>query len=397
MTSIDWAYARACMLLPPDVVYLNTGSFGPLPRRVFDHVTSLRRHLAEEPMDFQLRCVPMLLWNARERLADFIGGDPRQLVFTTNVTEAINLVASSLQLRAPGEILITDHEYETMHWCWKRAAKRLGLAIRTFRLPAIGSNPNEIVEAAVKLMTPQTRLFFFSHVLSSTGLVLPAKQLCDEAQLRGIVTVIDGAHGPAFVDLNLAEIQCDFYAGSGHKWLLAPQGVGFLYFGRRDEVRLRPIHVSWGYEPPGTGSLDERDPFGSTKRLRQFECAGTRDICSWLAVPEAIDFQATFGHEKVRNRMRELSNYVRRCLTECGELMPVTPEHRALSAGMIAFRLPDHTNPLGLQRGLWEHFRIETGVIERPDQLLIRVSTHFYNGESEVEQLADALSQLLHK
>ena len=171
-----------------------------------------------------------MLWEARERLAQFLGGDPRRLVFTANVTASVNL-SSSLQLAAPGEILLTDHEYGAMHWCWDRAARRLGLTLRTFPLPTRAEDPDEIVAAAVNAFTDRTRLFFFSHVLSPTGLVLPARKLCQAAKQRGILTMIDGAHAPAFVPLDLADIPCDFYGANCHKWLLAPTGSGFLHIG----------------------------------------------------------------------------------------------------------------------------------------------------------------------
>src|SRR5947208_1236972 len=138
--------AREQMLLDPSVANLNTGSFGPLPRPVFEYATELRRRLAEEPMDFYVRQCPPLLWNARERLAQCLGGDARRLIFTDNVTASVNMVAATLQLAAPGEILLTDHEYGAMHWCWEKAAQRMGLTIRTFPLPTMPGAPDEIVD-----------------------------------------------------------------------------------------------------------------------------------------------------------------------------------------------------------------------------------------------------------
>src|SRR5262249_24416667 len=173
-----WAQARACMMLDPSVINLNTGSFGPLPRPVFERVTELRRRLAEEPMDFLLRQLPPLLWTARTWLAAFLGAEARRLIFTVNVSAAINLVADGLTLARPGEILLTDHEYGAMHWCWERAAQRLGLTLRTLALPVLTEDPRTIVDAFRAAMTEQTRLVFFSQVLSPTGLVLPAKEIC---------------------------------------------------------------------------------------------------------------------------------------------------------------------------------------------------------------------------
>jgi len=383
------------MMLDPNVTNLNTGSFGPSPRPVFDRVTELRRRLAEEPMDFFLRGLPPLLWQARAALAQFLGGDPRRLVFTVNVTAAVNLVASSLRLASPGEILLTDHEYGAMHWTWERAAQRQGLTLRTFPLPILATSPREIVDAACAAMTERTRLFFFSHVLSPTGLVLPARELCAEARKRGVLTVVDGAHAPAFVPLNLNEINADFYGSNCHKWLLAPTGSGFLYLGPGAWERIAPLQVSWGWRPE-RGKLDEPDEFGSTPRLRFLEFEGTRDVCPWLAVPTAIKFQQEIGLERIRERIGELTRHVRRGLTGLCGLTPATPEHPALHGAMTAFRLPAGHDPAALRQDVWERWRIEIPVIERPEGLLIRVSTHFYNTEEEVERLAEALPHLLH-
>src|SRR5262249_18950566 len=199
MPDAAWPAARAQMLLDPTVTNLNPGSFGPLPRRVFDRATELRRQLAAEPMDFLLRTGPPLLWEARERLAAFLGGDPRRLVFTANVSASVNIVASALRLAAPGAILLPNHEYGAIHCGRERAAQRQGLTLRTFPLPILPRDPGEIVAAVRSAIGERTRLLFFSHVLSPTGLVLPAREICAEARRRGVLTMADGAHAPAMI------------------------------------------------------------------------------------------------------------------------------------------------------------------------------------------------------
>ena len=159
-------------------------------------------------------------------------------------------------------------------------------------------------------MTPRTRLFFFSHVLSPTGLVLPAKELCAEARERGILTAIDGAHAPAMIPLDLDAIGADFYGANCHKWLLAPTGAGFLHLGKGSEDRLQPLQVSWGWRPD-RARLDERDELGMTPRIRFYEFEGTRDICPWLAVPAAIAFQEQLGFETIRRHNENLVRCVR--------------------------------------------------------------------------------------
>jgi isopenicillin-N epimerase len=386
-----WSAARSRMLLDANVANLNTGSFGPLPRPVFERVTWLRQHLAEEPMDFLLRQAPPLLWEARERLASFLGGHPRRLIFTANVTAAVNMVASSLRLAAPGEILLTDHEYGAMHWCWERAGQRQGLSVRTLPLPVMAQSTDEIVAAFRAALTERTRLAFFSHVLSPTGLVLPVRELCAEARRRGVITVVDGAHAPAMVPVALNNLDCDFYGGNCHKWLLAPTGAGFLYLGRNSEDRLQPLQVSWGWQHD-RDRLDERDEFGSTPRLRFYEFEGTRDPCPWLAVPAAIDFQREIGWQRIDAHNRALAGHVRQRLSF---LPSATPEDPVLCGYMTAFRLPAATDAPLLRRELWERHAIEVPIIERPDGLLVRVSTHFYNTEEEIERLAGALLALI--
>jgi isopenicillin-N epimerase len=404
LTEPDWDALREQILLDPTIINLNTGSFGPLPRPVFDRVTELRRWLAAEPTHFFVRQAPPLLWNARERLAAFLGTAPQRLVFTSNVSAAINLVASGLSIASPGEILLTDHEYRAMHWVWERVGQKRGLTIRTFPLPTMATDPAEIVDAAKQAMTPQTRLFFFSNVLSPTGLVLPASELCAVARRRGIVTVVDGAHAPAMIPLNVSQVGADFYTGNCHKWLLAPTGVGFLVIGPGSEDRLEPLHVSWGYRPNeyplGEQDAARRDPdgkdaFGSTPRTRFLEFEGTRDICPWLTVPEAIDFQARIGVESIQKHIAKLSTYTRDRIGNLG-LKLATPAVPGMHGSMTAFELPMKGPAMaaGLRQAIWKH-RIEVPIVERPDRLLLRVSTHFYNTREEVDRLAEVVPAAL--
>lgn len=392
LTETDWGVARDLMLLDPTVAYLNAGAAGPLPRVVFDRVTEFREQLAAEPVDFLIRRLPPLLWAARERLADYLGGDPCRLVLFTNVTSAVNLVASGLSLGAPGDILLTDHEYPPMRECWERAARRQGLTTRVFRLPVEPAGPEDIVEAVAAAITSRTRLLFFSHIVSATGLVMPVRELSALAAERGVTTVVDGAHGPAFTDLNLALLQCDYYVGSGHKWLLAPTGTGFLHCGPGALERLEPIQVSWGYkQPPGDG----HHLSGSTALLRRFEVEGTRDICPWLALPETIDLHERIGQARIRARMSELAAQVRQRLSGRYGLSPVTPDHAELNGGMTAFALPDGIDAAALHAGLWERFRIDVAMVQAVRGPLIRVSTHFFNTSDDIYCLDEALEVLV--
>lgn len=394
MTEPDWAAARAAVMLDPSVTFLNTGSFGPTPRPVFERVTKLRRHQAEDPMDFIVRATPPLLWRARLRLAEFLGADPTRLLFSQNVSTAINMIASSLLLNGPGEILTSDREYGSMHWCWERAAQNQGLELRTFPLPLVPRSPDELVDVVARAITPQTRLLFFSHVYSANGLVMPAKELCALARRHSVISVVDGAHAPAMIPLAIDDIGTDFYAGNCHKWLLAPMGAGFLVLGRGSVDRLTPLQVSWGYRRDASRGLDEQDEFGSTPRLRQLEFEGSRDVCPWLVVPEAIDFQAALGWENTRGRIAELQTYVRMKLDGYAGLRLTTPVDPRMHGAMSAFWTPAEPPSDQLRQQLWDN-KIEALINDWPDGRTLRISTHFYTREEEVERLAQFLRKVL--
>jgi isopenicillin-N epimerase len=283
-----------------------------------------------------------------------------------------------------------------MHWCWERAAQALGLTLRTFPLPILANDPEEIVAAACAALSARTRLFFFSHVLSPTGLVLPAKELCTAARRRGILTVVDGAHAPAMVPLDLDDVGADFYGANCHKWLLAPTGAGFLYLGKGNEDRLQPLQVSWGWRPDRT-KLDERDDAGSTPRIRFYEFEGTRDICPWLTVPTAIEFQQALGFDIIRKYNEGLVQCVRDRFVRIPQVSLATPTHPELHGFLTAFRLPPAVDAPTWRKELWERFRIEAPIVERPEGLLLRVSTHFYNTAEEIDRLGAAVEALLAK
>jgi isopenicillin-N epimerase len=225
-------------------------------------------------------------------------------------------------------------------------------------------------------------------------MVLPAWELCAEARKRGILTMIDGAHAPAMLPLELSSLECDFYGGNCHKWLLAPSGSGFLYFAPGAERLVQPLQVSWGWHHDSTRA-HERDEFGSTPLIRSFEFEGTRDPCPWLSVPTAIAFQEGLGWAAIRARVADLTAHLRRRVLDEIGLALATPAHPCLSGFLTAFRLPTGVDVTSLRRALWKTYRIEAPVIERPEATLLRVSLHFYNTVKEIDRLVVALKALL--
>ncbi|HMP03451.1 MAG TPA: aminotransferase class V-fold PLP-dependent enzyme [Gemmatales bacterium] len=388
-----WQKQRAAVRLAPGLVYLNTGSYGLLPERVHAALAAWREQLYANPTDFLWRSVGPALWAARCRVAAFLGGGPERLIFTPNVSEAINLVARSLRPRVPGEILLSDHEYRAMHWVWERTAVELGLVLRVFKLPILSADPQALAEAVIADLRPTTRVLFLSHVLHTTGLVVPVAPICAAARQRGILTVIDAAHAPGMIPIQLDAIGADFYASNLHKWLLAPLGAGCLYVAADRTELLRPLQVSWGWHFD-RNRPHVRDEFGSTPWLRSFEFAGSRDVCPWLAAATAVECMEEVGLQAVRRRQLDLGSQVRQHLSASPGFSCVTPVSPELRGGLTAFRLPPHDSPL-LRRHLWEKHRIEINLVEHADGILLRVSTHFFNRPEEIEQLALALPAAL--
>lgn len=385
---------REQMRMDPTIAYLNTGSYGLLPRAVYDCVTRLREELYRNPVDFLWRQFGSRLAAARSQLAAFVGADAPHLFFTLNVSEAINLVAASLQLSSPGEIILTDHEYGAMRWVWERVATRTGLTLRTIAAPVRAVSPAEAAEALVTSIGPNTKVLFFSHILHTTGMVLPAQAICAAARQRGVITVVDGAHAPGMVPLDLNRLGADFYCANLHKWLLAPLGAGFLYCGPGRADLLQPLQVSWGWRYE-RDRADLSDGNGGTFRQRAIEFQGSRDLTPWLAVPEAIRCHLDVGTDQVRKNQLDLGTLVRQRVEHRTDLKCVSPTVEELRGGLTAFLLPDSVNPEQLRGVLWERHRIEINVVSHPNGNLLRVSTHFYNLDEEVERLARALPECL--
>ena len=244
----DWSAVRAAVYKRPDVTYLNAGSISITPRVAYEQTIALREKMHGNPVDYVWRTSAEPLWKARCRLAQFVGTKPERLILAQNVSQAINFITSSISLPADGEILTTDHEYLAMRWAWDRAAERLKLPIRIMQLPIAVKEPGEVSEAVIRAMGPKTKLLFLSHILYTTGMILPLNAIFQAARERGILTVIDGAHGPGMIPLELDALGADFYATNLHKWFMSPNGAGFLYVAPGLEDRIAPWQVSWGWK-----------------------------------------------------------------------------------------------------------------------------------------------------
>jgi isopenicillin-N epimerase len=359
------AQLRDEFLLDPDVTFLNHGSFGACPREVFERYQQWQLELERRPVEFLGRRLDDLLAAARAALGAYVNADPDDLVFVQNATAGVNLAAWAVALDPGDEVLSTSLEYGALDLAWEHICGQF--AARYVRMP-VTVPLDDPVEEIWSGVTNRTRALFLSHVTSETAVRLPVEELSRRAHERGITTIVDGAHVPGHVPLDLRALDVDYYVGNCHKWLCAPKGAGFLYVRRRLQQEIAPLVIGWGYE-------------GDSTFIARHEKQGTRDPAAYLTVPAAIEWQRDHAWDAVRER--------------CTRLAAATPARLGLEPlgtglQMVAMRLPADA-PEELQRRLYEDHGIEAPVFDRT----IRVSYQGYNDEADLEALADALDALL--
>jgi len=368
---------RDDFLLDPDVAFLNHGSFGACPRPVFESYQAHQRDLEWEPIDFLDRRLPDLLATARTELARYLNAPPDDLAFVPNATTGVNLAARSLELGPGDEILTTNLEYGACDLAWEWLAKRTRAEYVRAPIPLPLTSPAQLVEALFASATPRTRVVYVSHITSSTALVLPLEEIVSRARELGLVTIVDGAHAPAHVPVDLESLGADFYSGNAHKWLNAPKGTGFLHARLEHQERVDAAIVSWGYT--AGRSFQER-----------IETQGTRDPAAWLAVPDAIRYQAERDWDSVRKRCRALTREARAELCDLIGTEPLAPEE--MLGQMASVRLPRPDS--GLRDRLRTNHRVEIPVAG-PDHDLLRISVAAYTTRDDVDRLLTALAREL--
>jgi isopenicillin-N epimerase len=341
-------------LLDPEIVFLNHGSFGACPVEVLEEYRRLQDELERRPVEFLGRRLEALLEEARGALATYLGAQAGDLVFVPNATAGVNIVARSLRLAPGDEVLTTDEEYGACNRLWEHVGATL------VRRP---------VESLWEGLTERTRVLFVSHVTSETARVLPVSEWVRRGREAELVTIVDGAHAPGQLELDLEAIGADAYVGNCHKWLCAPKGSAFLWARPELQERLESLVVGWGYGE------------GSTFRSRN-ERQGTRDPAAQLATPAAIAWLQRHGEPE---RCRALAEECARRLG--GAIEPHAPQ-------MVACELP-RGDAEALQRRLFERHSIEVVVQEHRRRTLLRASFQVYNEESDLDRLVDALASEL--
>jgi isopenicillin-N epimerase len=367
------------------IAFLNHGSFGACPTPVFEEYQRWQRELEQQPVEFIGRRMPALLAEARAALGAYLGAARDDIVFVPNATHGVNIVARSLALGPGDEVLATDHEYGAIDRTWRFICGERGATYINQPVALPLSDPAEVVEQLWAGVTPRTRVIAISHITSPTALTFPVAEICRRAREAGILTVIDGAHAPGQIDLDMGAIGADFYTGNCHKWLSAAKGSAFLYARPEVQSLLKPLVVSWGYEARAPSGSTFQDYFGWT---------GTSDPSAYLSVPAAIAFQRENGWPEVRAACHQLLLKTSDRISELTGIEPITPDTTTWWTQLRAIPLPA-CDAVAVQRRLYDEFQVEVPFVDWNGRQFVRVSVQAYTTPEDVDRLVEGLRQLL--
>jgi len=369
--------------LDSSITFLNHGSFGACPKPVFEVYQNWQRKLEQQPVEFMAIKVYDFLEEARHALGDYVGCHGDDLIFVTNPTTAVNTVIRSLDLGLDDEVLMTDMEYGSLVRTWEHYAQDKGFSIVQQFTPVPLTTHEDYIEHFWKAVTERTKIIYLSEITSSTGLILPVDAICKKAKEAGIMTIVDGAHVPAHIPLNIAEMDPDVYVGACHKWLSAPKGSSFLYVKKSLQETIEPLIISWGSEVDPSPS-----PF-----IYESQYQGTWDPSAFLTVPAAIQFQQEHDWNSVSKRSRALNRETRGRIYEIIDSEPICPNTEEW-LGQMASIITNIENGLDFKRRLMDEYKIEIPVFPWGDKILFRTSFNAYNDENDADRLIEVLGKL---
>ena len=373
----DW------FLLDPDITFLNHGSYGACSKPVFKEYQDWQQKLETQPVQFMTNQVYSAMEKSRESMSQFVGCDEEELVFFQNPTTAVTNVIYNLDLKSGDEVLMSNHEYGALVRAWKMWGEKTGVNIIQQDISMPVTIEENFIENFWTGVTDQTKVIFLSHITSSTALIFPIEKIIKLAKEQNILTIIDGAHVPAQIPLNIHELGCDFYTGACHKWLCAPKGSSFLFVKKEHQDWVKPVVVSWG--------KDGDDPTPS-EFIQNFQWQGTRDMSAFLTIPTAINFYI----KEIRPFQESCKKIIQDTYSEFPSVLNTEPISAGIEwlAQLVAHPLPKNI-PSNLKKRLWEEYQIEIPVFEWNGQAYVRVSIQVYNTQKDVDLLMSALRSLI--
>jgi len=368
-------------LLNPDVTHLNHGSFGACPRPVFEEYQRLQLELERDSVQFMAVRGPVMLAKAREALGAYIGCHADDVVYVTNPSYAMNIIIKSFPLAEGDEILTTDLEYGAMDRTWNYYCRKAGARYVRMPVQLPVTDSQTIVDDLFRGLSPRTKAVFISHLTSITALRLPVEAICARAKELGLITIVDSAHAPGHVPLDLLTLGADICTGACHKWMLTPKGSSFLYVRRDMQPMFDPLVISWGYE----STMPSHSQFIDWHQMQ-----GTRDISAFLATPRAIEYLEANDWPTISRKCREMVRANAHAFADAAGGMLLSPLTDEFMGQMCSIRIscPD---AMALQRHLYTAHRIEIPVMPHGEHTYIRYSINAYNTQTHLDTLFSAL------
>ena len=372
-------------LLNKDIHFLNFGSFGATPKPIFDNYQQWQRVLEAEPVQFMAFDGYEYLATSRAALANYLHcEDKDDLVYITSPTFGVNVIAKSFPLEEGDEILATNIEYGACDKTWEYYCEKKKAIYRRQPITLPITNKETFIAEFFEGLRPTTKAIFISHITSATALIFPVKEICAIAKSKGLITIVDGAHAPAQVELNIGELMADFYVGACHKWMMAPKGCSFLYAHKSVQHICEPLVVSWGYKaakPSHSAFLDYH------------QMIGTRDFSAFLTVPLCIKFMQENNWETVARKCHEMVLANAQMFYDLLGTKPISPLTSEWVGQMISIPIKT-TEPEILQRKLFVDYKIEIPLMRQGEDVYVRYSINAFNTMENLEALYKALSEI---
>ena len=367
--------------IDPEVTFLNHGSFGACPKEVFDSLIKFQKKTEYEPVKHLAYDIYQYLKESRSALSEYVNCHVDDIAYFPNPSTALNTLIRSLDLKEGDQILTTNHEYGALDRTWRFISKKRGCEYIKLEVEIPFTDKTLIIDSFRRSINKNTKVIFLSHITSATALILPVKEIIELAREHNILTIIDGAHVPAHIDLDIKKLDPDFYCGACHKWMCSPKGVAFLYVKREHQERMEPLVVSWGYEAENPSD---------SQFLDYMQWQGTNDISAYLTIPDTIEFLRKHNWKEKAQHCRALNLWAKKEICNALDTYATGDDQFLGQMTTIAFKLED---PLQEQIDFYTQYKIQLPFIKWNDKTFFRISLQVYNSKEDINYLIKSLLQ----
>ena len=377
---------QSLFLLDNEITYLNHGSFGACPRPIFNNLIYWQKLLEKQPVDYLEEKLETRLFKSRISLSSFINCNSKNLVFFPNPTTAMNEVIKSIRLKPGDEVLSTNHEYGAIDKTWDYICEKRGAFYKKQPISIPIKSKQSFIDEFFNGLTKNTKIIFISHITSPTGLIFPVNDICKIAKNMGLITIVDGAHAPGHINLNLTALDADIYVGACHKWLLCPKGVSFLYVKKSLQKKIVPLVISWGFES---------DKYSSTEFQNRHLWQGTKDVSNYLTVPSAIKFRKDNNWNNISMNCKNVVLDFFSFINNTYNIQPLIGDDPKKWLGqMCTFEFPiDIKNIATMKKKLIDYYKIEIPIFVWENRVYLRISINGYNSWNDIDILIDAINK----